>query len=179
MGKLLQRFLLHPRNKQITCNETYPLNAVGIETGAERIDELLQQVDVDRQNRIRIRFSLEESLLRLRERFGETHSYVLKVDRWFGKTSIQIEVEGDLYNPLSKREAVFEDWSGSLLTAVGLSPTFSYSKGKNIVRLNLSGRGANAALLTLFAVLIGLGSGLLLRSAMRAQARRRSSRSCR
>ena len=170
MGKLLQRFLLHPRNKQITCNETYPLNAVGIETGAERIDELLQQLDVDRQNRIRIRFSLEESLLRLRERFGETHSYVLKVDRWFGKTSIQIEVEGDLYNPLSKREADFEDWSGSLLTAVGLSPTFSYSKGKNMVRLNLSGRGANAALLTLFAVVIGLGSGLLLRASLSAEA---------
>ena len=159
MGKLWQS-----KNKKLTCDERYPLDPIGIESGSERIEQMLQLLEVDRQNRIRIRFSLEESLLRLQERFGEKQAYALKVDNWFGKTSIQIEVEGDVYNPLSKREADLEDWSGSLLTAVGLSPVYSYSKGKNILRVNLSGKGANTAVLTLLAVVIGLGSGLLLRA---------------
>lgn len=159
MGKLWQS-----KNKKFTCDERYPLDPIGIESGSERIEQMLQLLEVDRQNRIRIRFSLEESLLRLQERFGEKQAYALKVDNWFGKTSIQIEVEGDVYNPLSKREADLEDWSGSLLTAVGLSPVYSYSKGKNILRVNLSGKGANTAVLTLLAVVIGLGGGLLLRA---------------
>ena len=159
MGKLWQS-----KNKKLTCDERYPLDPIGIESGSERIEQMLQLLEVDRQNRIRIRFSLEESLLRLQERFGEKQAYALKVDNWFGKTSIQIEVEGDVYNPLSKREADLEDWSGSLLTAVGLSPVYSYSKGKNILRVNLSGKGANTAVLTLLAVVIGLGGGLLLRA---------------
>ena len=147
----------------VRCEETYPLNAVGIEAGAERIDQLLEQLQMERQNRIRIRFSFEESLLRLRERFGEKAEFTVKVDSRLRGPYLQVALEGDIFNPLSKTASELEDWSGSLLTAVGLSPLYTYSGGKNILRLNLPRKGMNAALRLLIALVIGIGAGLALR----------------
>ena len=155
---------LHRR--RIACNETFPLNAVGIETGSERLDQLLDQLDVARENRIRIRFSFEESLLRLRDRFGEQETFTLRADSRFGRPYLQIEQKGEIYNPLSKTASELEDWSGSLLTAVGLSPLYSYSGGKNILRLNLPRKGMNAALKLLIALILGIGTGLALRAGL-------------
>lgn len=166
-----KRTLLHPlRGEPVRFDQTFPLDALGIETCSEQIDLLLEQLGVERQNRIRIRFSFEESLLRLRERFGEEERFRLKVSSRFGRPSMQIELAGDVYNPLSKTASELEDWSGSLLTAIGLSPLYSYSGGKNVLRLNLPQKGMNAALQLLIALAIGVGAGLLLRSWLTAGA---------
>lgn len=154
----------------VRCHETYLLNGAGIEACAEQIDSMLEQLDVERQNRIRIRFSFEESLLRLRERFGEKAEFTLKVNSRFGRPYLQVELEGDIFNPLSKTASELEDWSGSLLTAVGLSPLYTYSGGKNILRLNLPKKGMNAALKLLIALVIGIGAGLALRAGLTADA---------
>ena len=151
------------RRDRVACDETFPLNAVGIEACSERLGQLLEQMDVERQNRIRIRFSFEESLLRLRDRFGEQETFTLRADSRFGRPYLQIALEGEIYNPLSKTASELEDWSGSLLTAVGLSPLYSYSGGKNILRLNLPRKGMNAALKLLIALILGIGAGLALR----------------
>lgn len=149
----------------VACHETYPLDAVGIERCSEQINHLLTQMEVERQNRIRIQFSFEESLLRLRERFGEKGTFTLRAGgNLFRSRYLQIEMPGDIYNPLSKAVSELEDWSGSLLTAVGLSPIYSYSAGKNILRLNLPKKGMNAALKLLIALVIGIMSGLTLQA---------------
>ena len=159
--------LLHPlRGEPVSFDDTFPLNALGIETCSEQIDLLLEQLRVERQNRIRIRFSFEESLLRLRERFGEKESFRLKVSSRFGRPSMQIELAGDVFNPLSKTASELEDWSGSLLTAVGLSPLYSYSGGKNILRLNLPKQGMNAAMKMLIALVLGIVSGMTLQACL-------------
>ena len=43
------------RRERVACDETFQLNAVGIEVCSERLGQLLEQMDVERQNRIRIR----------------------------------------------------------------------------------------------------------------------------
>lgn len=145
---------------------SYHLDGAGIDRCSERMEQELTQLGVERQNRIRIRFSFEEALLRLRDRFGEKTPFDLIVRDRFGSSSVQIEVEGDIYNPLSKTDAELEDWSSSLLTVVGLSPLYSYSRGRNILRVNLPRRGMNAALKLLIAVFAGLILGLVLREAL-------------
>ena len=104
--------------KQISaCVETFPLNAAGIDRFSGILEEQLTLRGVERENRIRIRLSLEESLLRMRDHFGEDGAFGLTVDRRLGRVQIRIEHEGDIFNPLSKTQAELEDWSGSLLTA--------------------------------------------------------------
>ncbi len=150
---------------------TFPLEPDGIDLCSEALEYHLTALGVERQNQIRIRLSIEESLLRLRDHFGEDKSFRLIVGKSLGKPYLQVELEGDIYNPLSKTEARLEDWSGSLLTAVGLSPLYSYSRGRNILRVNLARKSMNSALKILIAVLIGLGIGLLLNFMLAPDAR--------
>jgi len=153
--------------KQISaCAETFPLNAAGIDRFSGILEEQLPLRGDDRENRIRIRLSLEESLLRMRDHFGENGAFGLTVDRRLGRIQIRIEHEGDIFNPLSKTQAELEDWSGSLLTAVGISPLYSYAGGKNILRLNLTVGGVNSAVKILIAVAVGLAVGFLLREVL-------------
>lgn len=141
---------------------TFNLDPEGIEEFITVLDELLQGMDVEKHNRIRIRLSFEESALRMRDHFGEGKQLQMQFHEKLGRTYIQIEVEGDIYNPLSKVETELEDWSGSLLTSVGLVPSYRYSKGRNILRLNMGGEDMSAAFKIIVSVGLGLVSGLLL-----------------
>ena len=147
--------------KIIDYKEVFPLDGAGIDACSEALDEQLRKIGTERENLIRIRFSLEESLLRLRDRFGEQGSFMLRIEDRFTRILLQLEHEGEIFNPLSKTEADLEDWSGSLLTTVGLSPYYSYTHGRNVIRLNLPVKGMNPALKTLIAVIIGIAAGFL------------------
>lgn len=72
------------RRKRAGCDESFQLNAIGIERCSELLEATLEAWDVERQNRIRIRFSFEESLLRFREHFGEEQSFSLRASDRFG-----------------------------------------------------------------------------------------------
>ena len=155
-----------------STSQVLPLNAEGIDRCSEFLEEKLQGIQMERQNRLRIRFSVEESLLRMRGRFGEDAFFCLKTEERFGRMLVRIEQEGDVYNPLNKTEAFIEDWSGPLLTQVGLAPTYAYSAGKNILRLSLPGKSMNPALKMLIAVAVGILLGLLLRASVSEPVRR-------
>ena len=45
--------------------KTFPLHAYQIDLFSERVDEALREIKTERLNRLRIRLSLEEALLRL------------------------------------------------------------------------------------------------------------------
>ncbi len=147
---------------------TFSLDAKGIDKCSEKLDEELVKLDVERQNRLRIRLSIEESLLRMQKRFGEDKEFRLLVGNMFIGSFMQIELEEAVFNPLSKTEVELEDWSGALLTTVGLYPLYSYSRGKNILRLIIPRRGANSALVTIFAVALGILVGFALHAALPA-----------
>ena len=144
-------------------DQMFSLNGAGIDRCSESIEKKLKEMGIERENRLRIRLSLEESLLRMRDHFGEREEFRLRINQSLSRNIIQIEMEGDIFNPLSKTQAEMEDWSGSLLTAVGLSPTYSYSRGKNTLRLTMGVKGINAAYKILIAVLLGLAAGFGLR----------------
>ncbi len=150
MNKKLERF-----------SQKFPLTGAGIEELSETLEEKLRLVGVETQNRIRVRFSTEESLLRMRDQFGENTTVTLSMWTRFGRPVLQIEQEGERYNPLSKTEVELEDWSGTLLTAVGLYPQYSYVKGKNFLRLNLPMHRMNPALKILIAIAVGTVLGFL------------------
>ena len=145
--------------------QVYTLDGEGIESFSKTLGEKLTQIGLEKENRIRIRFSLEECLLRMRDHIGDNARVVfsIMVNR-FGRPILQITQEGERYNPLSKTEVELEDWSGSLLTAVGLYTQYSYNKGKNILRINLPSHRMNPALKLLIAVAIGLALGFLFLS---------------
>lgn len=142
-----------------TISQSFSLTGEGIDTISELMEKELKQFGMEVQNRIRIRFSFEESLLRLRDRFGESAVVTFSMGQRLGKPFLQIVHEGEQYNPLNKRAVDLEDWSGSLLTAVGLFPQYNYSKGRNILRIILPARHMHPALKMVIAIIVGIFAG--------------------
>ena len=141
--------------------ETYKLNAESIDCFSERITEILQEIGAERANILRIRLSLEEALLRFRDRFGEEADVTLTVSKGYNRMIIQIENVGDAFNPLSEIDSELEDWSGSLLTAVGLSPQYTYTGRANLLRLYIPIRRINPFIKLLVGLVGGIIFGIL------------------
>lgn len=142
-------------------NETFPLNGQSIDAFSEVLEDRLTGIDMERQNRLRIRLSIEEALLKMRDRFGEEASVQGIISSRFRRTYIQLNHEGDAFNPLSKTDNELEDWSSSLLTSVGLSPRYSYSGRENTLKLSLPIQGINPVLKLLVAIVTGIILGVL------------------
>ena len=145
-----------------SLKKEYYLNGGGIEAASELIDQQLLRRKTERQNRLRIRLSLEENLLRFRDHFGEEHSFVLTITHHFRRISFQIEVAGEAYNPLSKVENDLHDWSGELLTSIGMAPRFSTQNDVNVLRISLKTEQINPALRFAIALCLGILTGLIL-----------------
>ena len=143
-------------------NKVFSLDSRGIDDFSEQLDGFLEEAGTERQNRLRIRLSMEESLLRMRDRFGEEDTFEASFSIRFRRYAFQISHEGEIFNPLSKTESALEDWSGTLLTAVGLSPQYSYSGGKNHLRLSLPAARLNYVLKTLILLLISFVISMLI-----------------
>lgn len=149
-----------------TFSKAYRLTAEGIDQIADVLSRELEMYGAEKRNRIRIRLSFEESLLRMRDRFGEDAIVVLSMGNGLSRPFIQVSLEGEVFNPLSKREVDLEDWSGSLLTAVGLYPQYSYTKGRNVLRLNLPAHRMNPAIKIVIAILTGIILGVLINAGL-------------
>ena len=154
------------RRQLPTFSKEYKLTAEGIDQISTLLREFLESYGAEKRNQLRIRLSFEESLLRMRDRFGEETTVTLSTGNGFNRPFIQIALRGDIFNPLSKREVDVADWSGSLLTAVGLYPQYSFSRGKNILRLNLPGRRLNPAIKIMGAVLVGILLGITVKAGL-------------
>ena len=63
--------------------QTYALDGAGIDRLSEEIDSRLETIRLERENRLRIRLSMEEALLRMRDHFGEEKQVTLTIaERW-------------------------------------------------------------------------------------------------
>lgn len=138
--------------------DTFSLEAKNIDVFSEVLDKALLSIRTERQNRLRIRLSMEEALLRFRDRFGEEIPVTATITSRFGRPLIQIELEGDPCNPLTQTETDLDDWNSSLMTAIGLSPRYNYIGRRNILKLILPVKGLNPIL----KIFISLVSGVLI-----------------
>ena len=137
------------------------LTPLSIDHLSEDMDHFMMELGIDSQTRLRTRLKMEESLLRIRDKYGEDTRIDFTANMPFGKPRIKIEVAGEPFNPLMRAEAEAEDWSAGLLNSTGISPNYSYFAGRNVIRLNLPTKRINLALKALITVTIGLLAGYL------------------
>lgn len=152
----------------ISIRETFALNGESIEGISEALDSFLEGTGTEKQNRIRIRFTIEDALLRLRKKAGEAGKVKLTAGIKFGKPSIKLEHQGDAFNPFIKTGSEYDDWGGQMLSSAGLSPTYSYSHGTNVMKIALGRMTINPVLIILMSILFGLIIGNVAGVALRA-----------
>ena len=147
--------------KITTYQDTFKLDGPDIDRFSEQLDGSLRAIEMERQNRLRIRLSVEEAMLRMRDRFGEDQEVNAYIGKRMGRLMIRIESDGDAFNPLSAEENDLDNLCSSLLTAVGLIPQYSYSGRRNLLRLSLPLPGLSPAVQILIGVLGGVLIGVL------------------
>ena len=155
---------LYRKIKPIYCVQ--PLTAETIDHLSQQTEKFLVSIQTERANILRIRLSMEEALLRWRDRFGEEVSVSYYAGTNWRRPVINLRLAGDRYDPTVSAENDLGGWSDGLLAEIGLSPQFSYRRGTNELLLRLPRPRKNPALSTLTDVVLGLvigaaGSALL------------------
>lgn len=121
----------------------------------------LKQIGTEKRTCMRARLLLEEILLRVHERFGEDVQMEASLVSSLRGPYIRIEMPGESFNPLSETNAELGQWNSSLQTAIGLTPKYTYSWGKNILKLRIPTKKINPVLLIFIALIVGVVLGLL------------------
>lgn len=145
--------------ENLSVVRSFILSGEGIENISADIDRFLEGTGTERQNRIRIRFTVEDALLRIWEHFGPLSMVKVIASIRFGKPSIRIEHRGDAFNPLSKTGSSSDNLSSGLLASAGISPTYSYTHGTNIMKIPMSRMSVHPVIIVLFTVAFGFIAG--------------------
>jgi Na+/H+-dicarboxylate symporter len=148
-----------------------PLTGASIDQISEKIEEYLNALEMERANVLRIRLSLEEALLRWRDRFGEKVFVTLELGTRWRRPTITLSLPGDSFDPLSASPDELGSWADTLLSNVGLLPRYSYTRGVNVLQLRLSRKRLNPAIGLLISGLAGIFTGLLGRAILSESAR--------
>lgn len=144
---------------EISVKKSFILNGESIERISDDLDVFLKGTGTERQNRIRIRFTVEEALLSIWQRFGDLNMVKVIASIRLGRPSIRIEHVGDTYNPFSKTKSSVDDWSKGLLASAGISPMYSYSHGTNIIKIPMRRMSVNPVIVVIFAITFGIIAG--------------------
>ena len=150
---------VHKSLEEISVRKSFILSGESIESISEEIDRFLDVIGTEKQNRIRIRFTVEDALIRVWKKLGDPSMVKVTAGTRFNRPGIKIEYEGDSFNPFSKTKNPMDDWSGGLLASAGLSPDYSYTHGTNMIRIPLARLSINPIITGLLAILFGIVSG--------------------
>ena len=140
--------------------DTYLLKNESIDRIADRIDEYLTELKLERSNILRIRLMMEEALLRWKDRFGEDSKVKVILDVRLRRPTVTLELAESSFDPLVSDDEMGM-WADTLLSSIGLQPRYSYQRGVNIVQLKLKRPRLSPALTLLLSVAFGLFVGVL------------------
>ena len=82
------------RKKPGNYEKEFTLRDLNIDLFSEELEEQLAYYGTERQNIIRVRLSLEEALLRMRDRFGEDAVVRCTISDKYSQRVIKLEHEG-------------------------------------------------------------------------------------
>lgn len=118
-------------------NKTYQLTNESVDEISEQIACFLEEQKTESKNLLRMRFLAEELLLDWQEHFSSDAVCQLKMGKRFGHSYLTLEVPGESFNPLVKDIENFGEYRGRLMANMGLSPLYSYDRGRNRVTFKL------------------------------------------
>ncbi len=144
---------------EMSIRKNFILSGESIEAISADLDGFLKSIGTERQNRIRIRFTVEDALIRISEHFAGPSMVKVIAGISLGRPFIRIENTDEVFNPFSKTGASIGNLSSGLLALAGLSPTYSYFHGTNILKINLGKKSINPVITIMIAIAFGLMIG--------------------
>ncbi len=134
----------------------YGLTAESIDEVSSVIGEFLDLMKTERSNALRIRLLIEDALLVWNDYFGEETEITLEMGIVWRKPFITIRLRGEAKDPMNVAGGETDPWAENLLADLGLTPTYRYSEGENLIQLNLNRLRMNPALSLLLSAAVGI-----------------------
>ena len=148
------------RIKQIRKN--YKFVPESVDAVSAEIQRFLTELKAQKKNIIETRLSVEVILLDLMDKYGEKQSFTYAENNFLGKPYITITVEGEAFNPLEKDDdEEFGNWSSALIQNSDYTPAYSYDRGVNTIRINLSKKEVNPIIKLFVAIVAAVVFSLL------------------
>lgn len=142
-------------------NKEFTLSNSAVDEISEQVEIFLRELNTESKNLLRIRLMVEDILLDWQEYFSEEAVCRVKIGTRFRRPFIQIEVDGESYNPLDKEVEEYGSYRKNLLAHMGLAPMYSYEKGRNKISFKLKKNKVNPLVSLALSVAAGLLAGFL------------------
>ena len=140
--------------------KVYILDRAAVDMLSEEIQEFLGTIRMETSNRIRIRFAMEDLLLRVCEHYQESVPCTLELGRRLGRPFIMFRYGGELFNPTTSDNGE-DQFSRRLLVDMGFAPVWSRKGNQNHVSLWIHEEARFAALNLPLGIAAGIVIGLL------------------
>ena len=147
--------MMKMKNRQYTATET-DLKSQSIDEFSDWLFDNMSTFGIEKRNCVKARLLTEELLLRLRDRFGEDVCIQAEIESRLKRHVLRMELEGEAFNPLSETNAELGEWNSSLQTAVGLYFKYTYSWGKNILKLSFPLKKMNQVIKIFLFIAVGV-----------------------
>ena len=146
-----------------TIRDKFELNAVEIDRYVEETGDLLKGKKIDSKDALRLRFMLEETMLKYRDALSEKAVASLRFSRFFGTFRVSLRVKGKSFDPFSEENASETSVMGSLLAnSDSLNQAWRYRSGANLVTFTVAKKRRMSQLITiLLGIAIGAAIGFL------------------
>ena len=146
----------------------YDLTNESIDEISYAVQVYMEKLKIDRLTFQRIRLTVEELLLHIREVKGEDTKVFVSVSKRFGQHVFRMYYRGESFNPINNDTG--DGWNETIMASLGLTPAWNYMGGINTISLALAektsrGTVGNIILAAAMAVLLGfLGRFIPLQS---------------
>ncbi|MBQ9272375.1 MAG: cation:dicarboxylase symporter family transporter [Mogibacterium sp.] len=166
---LILGLFMKEASDEMSVRKSFILNEVSIENISGEIDTFLKKAGIERQNRIRVRFTAEDSLMRFRKHFGDPSMVKVTASMSMGRPYVKMEHEGEAFNPFSKTNSTYDELSTGLLASSGISPVYSYAHDNNVIKITLGRKRINPVVTILISILFGIIIGSVASIALSTQ----------
>lgn len=134
----------------------YLLDRSGVDELSMELDRWVKDAGVSGGNAIRIRLTMEELLLRIRDHYDETISGTLLIKKVFGKPVLRFRYRGESYDPIHPDENEIDEYLRMAMERIGMAPEWSYHNGTNELKLKGPGETKKADTWLIGAVILAI-----------------------
>lgn len=144
--------------------DKFELTAEEISLYVDETADLLAKQKIDSKEALKLRFILEETILKYRDALSEKAVASLRFSNLFGAFRISLRVKGDSFDPFKDDDPSKASVMGSLLAnSDSLNRMWRYRSGSNLVTFTVAKkRRVNQIVTILLGILIGAAVGSLI-----------------
>ena len=146
-----------------SIQDKFELTPEEIDRYVDKTSDILTEEKIDQKDALRLRFILEETILKFRDALSEKTEASLRFSHFFGTFRVSLRVKGESFDPFSSGDSSEASVMGSLLAnSDSLNRAWRYRGGANIVTFTVAKKRKVSQLVTiLLGILIGAAVGSL------------------